>query len=119
VYQQVSYNAAGVLSHMASDGVDGWTISEPKREVVLGRIVNAIDRWDLDSKRNINYRYVFESHVMCARNCYFIHSFRLFRSFEPILRLLNVDHTPECQYWAVWALANLTRVYCKLFLSKC
>lgn len=35
------------------------------------------------------------------------------RSFEPILRLLALDHTPECQYWAVWALANLTRVYGK------
>ena len=57
---QVSYNAAGVLSHMASDGVEGWTISEPKREEVLNRIVTAIDRWDLDSKRNINYRYVTE-----------------------------------------------------------
>lgn len=33
------------------------------------------------------------------------------RSFEPILRLLNVEHTPEVQHWAVWALANLTKVY--------
>ena len=68
MYQQVSYNAAGVLSHMTSDGVDGWTISEPKREVVLSRIVNAIDRWDLESKRNINYRYVIESHALCAHS---------------------------------------------------
>ena len=34
-----------------------------------------------------------------------------------------MDHTPQCQYWAVWALANLTRVYgkilfCSLFLSE-
>ena len=41
-----------------------------------------------DSKRNINY-------------C----------SFQPILRLLEVGHTPECQHWAAWALANLTSVY--------
>ena len=27
-----------------------------------------------------------------------------------------MDHTSECQYWAVWALANLTRVYCKYTL---
>lgn len=27
------------------------------------------------------------------------------------MRLLNVDHTPEVQHWAVWALANLTKVY--------
>jgi len=85
---QVSYNAAGVLAHMVSDGPESWKIKEPNREEVLNRISNAIYRWDLDSKRNINYR-----------------------SFEPILRLLNADHTPECQYWAVWALANLTRFY--------
>ena len=41
----------------------------------------------MDSKRNINYR-----------------------SFEPIIRLLPVTETPECQLWAVWAIANLTKV---------
>ncbi|XP_071041876.1 protein zer-1 homolog [Parasteatoda tepidariorum] len=34
-----------------------------------------------------------------------------YRSFKPILRLLSVYHTPEAQIWAVWALANLTKVY--------
>lgn len=56
---KVSYNAAGVLAHIASDGAESWKIVEPKREDVLNRIVTAIDRWDLDSKRNINYRYVY------------------------------------------------------------
>jgi len=54
--KKVSYNAAGVLAHIASDGAESWKIVEPKREDVLNRIVSAIDRWDLDSKRNINYR---------------------------------------------------------------
>lgn len=89
---EVSYNAAGVLAHIMSDGPECWKIKEPNRDDVLSRIVHAIDRWDLDSKRNINYR-----------------------SFEPILRLLTMDHTPECQYWAVWALANLTRVYAEKY----
>ncbi|KAK9499321.1 hypothetical protein O3M35_002374 [Rhynocoris fuscipes] len=85
---EVSYNAAGVLSHIASDGPSKWTIEEPTREYVLNRMVEAINRWSLTSERNINYR-----------------------SFEPILHLAKVSHTPECQYWAVWALANLTQVY--------
>lgn len=85
---EVSYNAAGVLSHIASDGVEAWTIDHPTRNEVLERMVAAIERWDLASKRNINYR-----------------------SFQPILRLLEVYHTPQCQHWAAWALANLTRVY--------
>lgn len=91
---EVSYNAAGVLSHIASGGAEAWTIDHPTRAEVLERMVAAIERWDLASKRNINYR-----------------------SFEPILRLLEVHHTPQCQHWAVWALANLTRVYPEKYCS--
>lgn len=87
---EVSYNAAGVLSHIASDGPEVWTVSDPSRDYVLSKMVQAIDRWNLNSHRNINYR-----------------------SFEPILYLVKVYHTPECQQWAVWALANLTTVYRK------
>lgn len=75
---------------MASDGVEAWTLDKPKRDEVLDFMVQAIERWDLCAERNINYR-----------------------SFLPLLRLLDVYHTPECQHWAVWALANLTNVYRK------
>lgn len=85
---EVSYNAAGVISHIASDGPEVWTVEEPSRQHVLNKMVKAIDSWDLSSQRNINYR-----------------------SFEPILYLVKIYHTPECQRWAVWALANLTKVY--------
>ncbi|XP_063374268.1 protein zer-1 homolog [Cydia amplana] len=85
---EVSYNAAGVLAHMASDGPAAWTVEEPEREAVLARVAAAVERWDLHAERNINYR-----------------------SFEPILSLLHAHHTPQCQHWAVWALANLTTVY--------
>lgn len=53
-------------------------------------MVEAIERWDISSERNINYR-----------------------SFLPLLRLVDIYHTPQCQHWAVWALANLTTVYRK------
>ncbi|XP_054275660.1 protein zer-1 homolog [Macrosteles quadrilineatus] len=85
---EVSYNAAGVLSHLASDGEAAWRKGCPDREVVLSNMVVAIDKWSLETERNINYR-----------------------SFEPILQLARVRHTPQCQHWAVWALANLTKVY--------
>ncbi|XP_059218203.1 protein zer-1 homolog isoform X1 [Stomoxys calcitrans] len=85
---EVSYNAAGVLAHIASDGPEAWTIKEPSRGDVLVSMVNAIMRWDIKSDRNINYR-----------------------SFEPILGLVRCYETPQCQHWAVWALANLTQVY--------
>lgn len=75
---------------MASDGPEAWTVDEPERAEVLERITEAVNRWDLKAERNINYR-----------------------SFEPILNLLNAHHTPPCQHWAAWALANLTSVYRK------
>lgn len=75
------------MAHIASDGEAAWTIESPTRTDVLQRMVDAIERWNLDSERNINYR-----------------------SFEPILGLVRCYETPECQHWAVWALANLTKV---------
>ena len=86
LHTETSYNAAGVLAHMASDGAETWAIESPTRQDVLDRMVVALDRWDINTRRNINYR-----------------------SFEPILRLIKVAHTPQCQHWAIWALANLTR----------
>jgi len=96
---EVSYNAAGVLAHMASDGPEAWTIKLPERDHVLSRLTRAINRWDLHSCRNINYR-----------------------SFLPIIHLAGVTHTPECQLWAIWALTNLTTVtpekYCPLVIQE-
>ncbi|XP_015792080.1 protein zer-1 homolog isoform X2 [Tetranychus urticae] len=92
---EVSYNAAGILSHIVSDGPEVWNqfLGSVDRDNVLFRMKTAIGRWTINSKRNINYR-----------------------SFEPILRLLKSKNPVyEAQYWAVWALANLTRVYCSKY----
>ncbi|XP_043257797.1 protein zer-1 homolog [Colletes gigas] len=85
---EIPYNAAGILAHIASDGVEAWTIERPNRNKILELMVEAIEQWDIFSERHMNY-------------C----------SFVPLLRLLDVYHTPQCQHWAVWALANLTTVY--------
>lgn len=81
---------------MASDGEEAWTIANPRRIDVLQKMVAAIERWNISTERNINYR-----------------------SFEPILQLAKVRHTPQCQHWAVWALANLTHVYRKYYNFSC
>lgn len=77
-----------------SDGPDIWATefecSDHERKNVIDDIETAIDKWDLKSERNINYR-----------------------SFEPIFRLVNQFENPICQRWACWALANLTTVYRK------
>ncbi|RWS28170.1 protein zer-1-like protein [Leptotrombidium deliense] len=99
---EVSYNAAGILSHIISDGAEFWQNYLPQidRNTILNRMREAISKWKINSKRTINYR-----------------------SFEPILRLLKPNiETSEAQYWAIWALANLTRVssqkYCPLLLEE-
>ncbi|CAG2109375.1 unnamed protein product [Medioppia subpectinata] len=94
----VSYNAAAILSHIASDGEYKWRQILPlecSRDHMLNRMGAAISRWKINSKRNINFRF-----------------------FESIRRLLRPGIPSEAQYWPVWALANLTRVqsqqYCPL-----
>lgn len=78
---------------MASDGHKSWVIKTPARYKVLDRMTKAIQNWNLDADRNINYR-----------------------SFEPILQLAQIRHTPQCAHWATWALANLTKVYRKYII---
>jgi len=92
---EIPYNSAGVLVHIMSDGPDAWLISDchnHERQEVIEDIETAIDKWDLKSERNINYR-----------------------SFEPIFRLVKQYDSSICQRWSCWALANLTTVYRKFF----
>lgn len=57
---EVSYNACGVLSHIMFDGLEAWGICEPHREEVVKRMWAAIQSWDINSRRNINYRWAME-----------------------------------------------------------
>ena len=97
----VSYNAAGVLAHLASDGAAAWTFLEPGREEVLERLGRAVSRWDVRYRWKININY---------------------KSLAPIISLAGLSSTPQCQMWAVWALANLTSVrpeeHCSLLLQE-
>uniref|UniRef100_A0AAY4CRP1 Protein zer-1 homolog n=1 Tax=Denticeps clupeoides TaxID=299321 RepID=A0AAY4CRP1_9TELE len=96
---EVSYNACGVLSHIMFDGPDVWAMDEPRRDDVMEKMWDAIQSWDVSSRRNINYR-----------------------SFEPILRLLPQSIAPVSQHWATWALFNLVSVYpnkyCPLLIKE-
>lgn len=92
---EIPYNSAGVLVHIMSDGANAWfesSITEHDRQSVIEDIETAIDKWDLHSERNINYR-----------------------SFEPIFRLVEKYDNSICQRWACWALANLTTVYADVY----
>ncbi len=88
---EIPYNSAGVLAHIMSDGLDIWTCKLHERDDVIKDLERAIDKWDINAERNINYR-----------------------SFEPIFRLVSEQSHAICQRWSCWALANLTTVYRKL-----
>uniref|UniRef100_A0A1I8B440 Atx10homo_assoc domain-containing protein n=1 Tax=Meloidogyne hapla TaxID=6305 RepID=A0A1I8B440_MELHA len=98
---EISYNSAGVLAHLVSDGDDRWAESGVNipREDVNRKIVKATEKWDLQARRFINYR-----------------------SFKPIIRLLPQWHSEGAQQWAVWALANLTttdrKKYCRFVIEE-
>lgn len=99
VWLEVSYNSVGLLSHILSDGPDAWTITGISREECMETLIQCIDNWNIRSQRNINYR-----------------------SFKPILGLLDCFHAPSAQHWAAWALANLSTVtpdkYCTLIVEE-
>lgn len=99
---ECSYNACGILAHLISDGKISWDQHLEERfprELVLHGMRTAISKWPINSRRNINYR-----------------------SFDPIVRLLETHISAEAQYWAVFALTNLTRInpakYCPMLLPN-
>uniref|UniRef100_A0A914I9L0 Uncharacterized protein n=1 Tax=Globodera rostochiensis TaxID=31243 RepID=A0A914I9L0_GLORO len=98
---EISYNSAGVLAHLVSDGDERWEAvnAEHSRRHVSDLIVQATEKWDLNARRYINYR-----------------------SFKPILCLLPQWHADGSQQWAIWALANLTTTdrakYCRFVVEE-
>ena len=92
LFLQITYDAAGILSHLCSDGTEAWTISEPTRESVLHRLRSEIEKWNVPKKTKNDI------------------TFMSYMTFRPLYRLLKAEHTPECQLWAAWALADLTLV---------
>ena len=108
---EVSYNACGLLSHILSDGEDVWTVDSPKRKDVRRAMTAAIDLFDLNAHRTINYRYVWVIHVLSTFQSLYL--WFVSRSFHPLLYLLRDDVTApeEAKHWVTWALCNLTTVY--------
>jgi len=102
---ECSYNACGILAHIISDGQEFWDRNLTtngqsggvSRQSIMAKMCSAISEWPINSRRNINYR-----------------------SFEPITRLLTEHIDPAAQFWAAFALANLTRInpakYCPMLL---
>jgi len=96
---EVTYNAAGIICHLAFDDPKNWTNQMVSRDQALDRLVKTINTWDISTSRQMSYR-----------------------SFAPILKLISGCDTPAIHHWATWALANLCNVdptkYCKLVSNE-
>ncbi len=54
----ISNSAAGVLAHLVAEGVEAWTVENPTRDAVRARLREVINTWDLESRRNVRYRWL-------------------------------------------------------------
>lgn len=87
----VSYFAAGIVAHLASDGVQSWTVRSYTRDEMLNELGNAVSQWKVPDSEMVAYR-----------------------SFKPFFSLLRRDMDREVQLWAVWAIHHVctkNRVY--------
>ena len=57
----ISNSAAGVLAHLVADDPESWTVEKPSRETVKNRLRDTVNNWDLESRRNVRYRYRFKT----------------------------------------------------------
>lgn len=87
---EVSYFAAGIIAHLASDGEKCWRIGAYTREQMLVALETAVSQWKVPESEMVAYR-----------------------SFKPFFPLLNIDVDYQVQLWAVWAIHHVCTKNCE------
>ncbi|KAK7100174.1 hypothetical protein V1264_023165 [Littorina saxatilis] len=81
----VSYFAAGIVAHLASDGEEAWRgIAGMQRADILEELSEVVMEWEQPQGEMVAYR-----------------------SFSPFFPLLDCFDTPSVQLWAVWAIQHV------------
>lgn len=96
---EVSYFAAGIVAHLASDDAKSWTTSITTKGTMTAELANIVSGWIKPKKEMVAYR-----------------------SFRPFFPLMAVDQHYSVQLWAVWAIhhvcfKNAVR-YCPMLMSQ-
>ncbi|XP_055956533.1 protein zyg-11 homolog B isoform X1 [Patella vulgata] len=95
----VSYFAAGIVAHLASDGEETWVISGTLRIEVLEKLGQVVLNWEQPQGEMVAYR-----------------------SFSPFFPLLICYDLPSVQLWAVWAINHVCtkneKRYCPLLQEE-
>jgi len=85
---ELSYLLVWIFCQILSDGEAAWEWTTPTRNGVKESIRKIVGGWGIETKIEFSYK-----------------------SFKPILKLLKVDHTRECQLFAAWVLYSYTSRY--------
>lgn len=95
----VSYFAAGIVAHLASDGPDHWTVTCFSLDDMLKELGEVVQSWKSPDTEMVAYR-----------------------SFNPFFPLLRCYASYEVQLWAVWAMHHVCsknpKRYCTMLLEE-
>lgn len=95
----VSYFAAGIVAHLASDGPEVWAAAKISRKEMLKELGEVVLKWEVPENEMVAYR-----------------------SFNPFFPLLTCFETYEVQLWAVWAIHHVCsknpKRYCPMLIEE-
>lgn len=95
----VSYFAAGIVAHLASDGAETWVVDVVTRQELLQELGEAVINWETPSVEMVAYR-----------------------SFHPFFPLLTCHEAFQVQLWAVWAIQHVctknAKRYCPMLMEE-
>ncbi|XP_059470617.1 protein zyg-11 homolog B-like [Neocloeon triangulifer] len=95
----VSYFAAGIVAHLASDGAETWTVPIISRADMLDELGNVVLKWETPEGEMVAYR-----------------------SFQPFFSLLKCETPYQVQLWAVWAIQHVctknSKRYCPMLVEE-
>jgi len=81
---EVSYFAAGIVAHLASDKPERWVVSGTPKSVITRELWDVVSGWTYPSEEMVAYR-----------------------SFKPFFPLLQPRQEEAVQLWAVWAIHHV------------
>jgi len=95
----VSYFAAGIIAHLASDGLEAWKLQSITRQQMLDELGRVVLNWVTPEGEMVAYR-----------------------SFNPFFPLLRCEESYEVQLWAVWAMQHVCnrnyKRYCPMLIAE-
>jgi len=81
---EVSYFAAGIVAHLASDSLERWTVAATPKSTITKELWDIVSGWTYPEEEMVAYR-----------------------SFKPFFPLLEPLQEEAVQLWAVWAIHHV------------